>query len=103
MPKGYVGKLVRCMYGTRGAGSIWETCYTECLLDIGFVQGEASPCCFRHPDWLVSVIVHGDDFTALGTAENLDKYEKGIQNTFECKMKGRLGTEADYLKEKWNV
>ena len=28
MPKNMMGKLVRCMYGTRDAGAIWETCYT---------------------------------------------------------------------------
>ena len=31
MGKGMVGRLVRCMYGTRDAGAIWENCYTNCL------------------------------------------------------------------------
>ena len=43
-----VGKLVRCMYGTRDAGAIWEHCYSKCLVDLGFTQGAASPCCFIH-------------------------------------------------------
>ena len=68
LPKDTVGKLERCMYGTRDAGAIWESCY------VGFVQGSASPCCFWHPEWHVSVVVHGDDFTALGTDAALDKY-----------------------------
>ena len=46
MGKRMVGKLVRCMYGTRDAGAIWESCYTTCLLNMGFEQGKASPCCF---------------------------------------------------------
>ena len=83
MPKDMVGRLVRCMYGTRDAGAIWEQCYTQCLLDLGFTQGVASPCCFVHSDWDVSVVVHGDDFTALGTPDGLDKYEKGMAGTFE--------------------
>ena len=99
MPKTVVGKLVRCMYGTRDAGAIWENCYTTCLTTMGFVQGGASPCCFRHPEWDVSVVVHGDDFTALGTASALDKYEKGMQESFECKLKGRLGTDKEDAKE----
>ena len=99
MPKNMVGKLVRCMYGTRDAGAIWENCYTKCLLDLGFEQGVASPCSFTHAEWGVSVVVHGDDFTALGTPDGLDKYEKGMTQTFECKMKGRLGTKASDLKE----
>ena len=97
--KGMVGKLVRCMYGTRDAGAIWENCYTTCLTNMGFVQGAASPCCFLHKEWGVSVVVHGDDFTALGTPEALTKYEAGMMKSFECKIKGRLGTGKDDLKE----
>ena len=80
------------MYGTRDAGAIWESCYAACLTKMGFVQGGASPCCFQHPEWDVNVVVHGDDFTALGNADALDKFEAGTTATFECKLKGRLGT-----------
>ena len=99
MPKDMVGRLVRCMYGTRDAGAIWENCYTKCLLDLGFVQGVSSPCCFSHNSWGVHVVVHGDDFTALGTPTGLDKYERGMADSFECKFKGRLGHGPDDLKE----
>lgn len=99
MPQNMVGKLVRCMYGTRDAGSIWEGCYTKCLVDLGFEQGVASPCCFWHPIWEVSVVVHGDDFTALGTPEGLNHYEAGMCKPFECKLKGRLGRKSEDLKE----
>ena len=44
-------------------------------------------------------MVHGDDFTALGNADGLDKFERGMTDTFECKLKGRLGTGDDDLKE----
>ena len=44
MPKNVVGKLERCMYGTRDAGAIWEACYASCLVELGFTQGIASPC-----------------------------------------------------------
>lgn len=97
--KQYVGKLVRCMYGTRDAGAIWESCYASCLIKLGFVQGKASPCCFNHPIWNVNVVVHGDDFTALGNSDGLDKFEKGMTATFECKLKGRLGTGDNDMKE----
>lgn len=97
--KQMVGKLIRCMYGTRDAGAIWENCYSNCLTKMGFVQGASSPCCFVHHEWGVSVVVHGDDFTAVGSPEALDKYEKGMQQTFECKLKGRLGVRPDDCKE----
>ena len=100
MPKDMVGRLVRCMYGTRDAGAIWENCYTKCLLDLGFVQGVSSPCCFSNESMGVHVVVHGGDFTALGTPSGLDMYEKGMAETFECKFKGRLGHGPEDLKER---
>ena len=60
----------------------------QCLVGLGFVQGLASPCCFMHAQWGVSVVAHGDDFTALGTPAALDKCRAGVKASFECRMKG---------------
>ena len=88
------------MYGTRDAGMLWEMVYTEALKDMGFARGVTSPCCFFHEAWGgVSVVVHGDDFTALGTSEGLGRYEQGMAAAFDCKLKGRLGPEEGDLKE----
>ena len=81
------------MYGTRDAGAIWEQCYADALIAMGFEQGKASPCCFKHVGWNVQVVVHGDDFTALGNSRGLDKYEQAMSKAFEVKLKGRLGYE----------
>ena len=47
----------------------------------------------------VHVVVHGDDFTALGSPSGLDMYEKGVAETFECKFKSRLGHVHEDPKE----
>ena len=94
---GILGKLVRCCYGTRDAGAIWEAFYVDSLVSLGFKQGNASPCCLWHPDWRVAVVVHGDDLTALGTPSSLDKYEHGLQQCFELKLKGCLGEGPEDL------
>ena len=99
MGKQMVGKLVRCMYGTRGAGAIWESCYTTCLTILGFVQGPVPSCCFTHPQWEVSVVVHGDDFTALGSPDCSSTFEEGMTQYFECSLKGLLGTCPDDCTE----
>lgn len=39
----------------------------------------------------VSTVIHGDDITSLGSAENLDWFEREISNQFEIKLQGRLG------------
>ena len=85
------GRLSRCMYGTRAAGMRWEETYTQALVRHGFLQGKASPCCFRHPSRDLKLVVHGDDFTILGTDEHLDWFEKTIQGEVEVKIRGRLG------------
>ena len=99
LPPNIVGKLKKCIYGTRDAGAIWEGCYGDALANMGFAQGKASPCCFYSAAWNVSVVVHGDDFTALGTATALDLYEAGMSKAFEVKLRGRMGPEPNDLKE----
>ena len=95
-----MGLLTNCCYGTRNAGTIWEAVfYGDSLVSLGFLQGKASPCVFWHPTWLVSVVVHGDDFTALGTDDSLDLYEAGLLKCFDLKLRGRLGEGIDDLKE----
>ena len=49
--------------------------------------------------WNIACVVHGDDFTALGTADSLDLYEAEMCKAFECKLKGRLGHQPEDLKE----
>ena len=93
LPSGTLGFLIRCAYGTRDAGAIWEETYAEALIELGFTRGVASPCCFHHKDRDIGVVVHGDDFTTIGEAEDLDWYEKGLASFFELKVRARLGPD----------
>ena len=99
LPPNVVGSLQRCMYGTRDAGSIWEETYATELEKLGFTRGKASPCCFHHARLGISLVVHGDDFTAVGTKASLDEYEAALQKRFELKIRGRLGEGKECLKE----
>ena len=101
--KAVYGRLRRCIDGTREAGALRDSTYTAVLIKMGFVQGASSPCCFRHDGWGASLVVHGDDFTELGTPTGLDKYEKGMANFFECKFRGRLGHGPNWAQlSTWN-
>ena len=66
-----LARLDRCMYGCRDSGAIWEEVYSNALKEIGVKQGAGSPCCFYHPRWNLACVVHGDDFTCLGTDASL--------------------------------
>ena len=46
---------------------------------------------FYHPVKEISVAIHGDDFTSLGEAVNLDWLQKELKKHFELKVRGRIG------------
>ena len=46
--KSQVGRLLGSMYGCRDAGVNWEPAICQVMIAIGFVQGRASPCTYRH-------------------------------------------------------
>ena len=91
LPKHFVAKQTRCVYGTRDAGMIWEQCYRNALEGMGFTSGISNPCLFHHPSRDISVVVHGDDFTAMATDDDLDWYTAELEKVFEIKVRGRLG------------
>ncbi len=74
--------LKKSMYGTRDAAMNWERTYTEFLEGVGFRQGRATPCAFRHTDRDLRVVVHGDDFTILGHEKDLDWLREKISGRF---------------------
>ena len=71
LPPNTYGRLKKCCYGTRDAGALWEECYAGVLMDVGFVRGRSCPTLFHHPQRRISIVVHGDDFVALGEAADL--------------------------------
>ena len=97
--KDLCGLLLRHMYGTQKAAEGWQSEYSSFLVSIGFTQGIACPCIFNHADKDIVVIVHGDDFTAVGPKKHLDWYETALEEKYELKKGGRLGSGIDDAKE----
>ena len=91
LPPGSVAKQIRCAYGTRDAGRLWEDAYTQVLEACGFTAGLANPCVFYHKTRDISMVVRGDDFTSVGTDKDLDWFEGELRESFEIKVRGRLG------------
>ena len=72
-----VGRLVKSLYGTRDASSIWEYAIRDVLVNkLEFIQGSSSPCHYYHKVRQIRVTVHGDDFTSLGTFRQVDWFHK---------------------------
>lgn len=85
-----VAELIMSLYGTQDAAANWEAEYTGTLVNDGFVQGKASGCHFYKEASQVRLLVHGDDFVAVGNKNALDDYEAMMTKTYECKV-ARLG------------
>ena len=53
------------------AAANWEFAICQVMIAIGFVQGGASPCIYRHLEKQLRVWVHGDDFVPLNYIVNV--------------------------------
>ena len=96
--EGKCGKLVMSMYGTRDAALNWSAEYTEVLRQDGYRQGTANPCLFVHPTTDVAIMVHGDDFIAVGTDQHLAKTRATLENAYKLKVE-TLGPGAGCKQE----
>ena len=84
--EGKGGKLVMSMYGARDAVVNWSSEYTATLLADGYVQGSANPCVFCQPKTGVAVMVHGDDFIAVGSDKDLASTRATLENKYRLKV-----------------
>ena len=94
-PPGTCALLKRHMYGTRRAADGWQSEYSSSLREMGFAQGEASACVFKHRERHILVSVHGDDFTSSGAKPQLDWFEAQMRSRYELTVGGRLGPGAE--------
>jgi hypothetical protein len=96
---GRVARLRRWLYGLRPAARAWEEDYAAKLVSAGFRRGISAPTAFWHPLIDVSIVVHGDDFTALGPETELRALESQMKSWCEAKTRGMLGPDPGDDKE----
>ena len=89
--EGYCGRLLKAMYGTRDAAQNWEAAYADMLERFGFKRGVSSACVFWHPELDMRLVVHGGDFTVLGSECSLDKFREYVSTCMQVKFKARIG------------
>ena len=95
--EGKLGRLRKCLYGTRDAAQNWEEAYSRFLVSVGFRRGKASPChfSFAGEQREIMITVHGDDFTAAGSLDDLRWLQRKFQQQYEVKSK-LLGPEDEH-------
>ena len=84
---GKVGKLNASMYGTRDAADNWSETYGVVLKNLGFKKGVASPCVFVHVERGIKMMVHGDDFLAVGNRKQVYWIKDELKNILKVKSK----------------
>ena len=97
--EGICGKLVFWMYGMRRAAHAWEEWYSRKMEAAEFLRGVGSSVVFFHNRRDVSVLVHGDDFVAVGEDEDLEWFKRLAVGWFEMKVRGKVGDGVEDEKE----
>ena len=80
------GELIMSMYGTRDAALNWSAEYSEALIKSGDVQGRSNACLFHNAKLEVSVMVHGDDFVAVGSDKGLADARSTLESRYKLKV-----------------
>lgn len=83
---GKCGRLMMSMYGTRDAALNWALEYGETLRAAGYDQGKSNPCLFYHKENDVAIMVHGDDFVAVGPDAHLDHVRRTLSDKYKIKV-----------------
>ncbi len=97
--RGSVARLKRWLYGMRSAAKAWEDGCAKNLRAAEQNRGQAAPTVVHEPVGDVSLVVHCDDFTALGPIEELNKLESTMKGWCDVKTREKLGPEKNYCKE----
>ena len=97
-----VARLNLSLYGTRDAAQNWSEEFTRTLVASGFQTGKATPCNFVHQSREVYVTVHGDDFTAVGPAKDLQWFEGVMKAKYDIKVE-YLGPKSEGCVEEIRV
>ena len=97
--EGKCGKLRKSLYGTRDAAQNWMDAYIKAMEEMGSKRRATSPWAFWNGRREIRVVLHGDDFTALGHEEQLNWFRKEMEKKFGCKYRGRIGPAEEDEKE----
>ena len=97
--EGMSGTLQFWMYGMRQVAQAWEKWNSTKMEAAGFKRGIGNSVVFYHEGRNVSVLVHGDDFVAVGDDENVEWLKLLAVGWFEMKVRGKLGEGDSDEKE----
>jgi len=95
---GFVGRLIKAMYGTRAAPQVWQEVVRHNMLLLEFEMNPIFPCVYYHRGKDMTVVTHVDDFLCSGRKPDLVWFRKMLSKQFELKS-DILGDLIDEVKE----
>ena len=93
-----VGKLELSMYGTRDAPANWQEEIAKNMKSWQFSRGLYNSWTYRHRDRDLQVLVHGDDFVAVGSLDGVTWFKDMLEGRFKIKCHV-LGSKPGLEKE----
>ena len=91
---GFVGRLLRTLYGTRDAANAWDEFFNEAIVRREYEVGLSSPCLYYCAAEDSSGWRHGDDLVFEGPDEWLDRLEEGLRSVMILQRRAKLGWGA---------
>ena len=68
------------------------------MVDIGYAQGESSPCVFFNEAVQGRALVHGDDFVIVARRSELDRVQTELERRYDVRTE-KLGWARGKAKE----
>ena len=96
--QGYVGKLIKAMYGTRAAPQVWQKVVRKVMTGMEFTASRKYPNIYYHKNRDLKVMTHVDDFLCSGAKDDLKWLEAELSKEFEIKSEV-LGKDAGEKSE----
>ena len=91
---GYCALLLKTMYGTEDAASVWQDTWTDHLRADAIEIGKASTALFAKGLDLKG-LCHGDDFVVVASRGDLEAFESHLRQRFDVRRTGHVGYASD--------
>ena len=91
-----VGRLLRCLYGTRDAAHLWQEYSIDIFVNkLKMAVGASNPCLFSQESTDTIAWEHGDDVVIVGEEETLLGMEEELQKHMILKRRALLGPDPE--------
>jgi len=82
----YIFQVSGNIYGLKQAGKIWNSVFSNTLLQTGFQQSHIDPCLFFNREKDLYLLIHVDDGLLIGTNDHMKEFITNLRQHFDIKL-----------------